>query len=87
VEHRYSAEAMLSEQAESVEAAVWAAINALEEQASLKRRLANKSGARHNPKLAARLTEQAQEAQDHANLIHQALLGVVRTHRAESEAS
>jgi len=82
VGHTYSEENMLAKQAEMVEAAIWSAVNVLEEQAALKRRMASRHGP-FNSGLAARLEEQAREAEQQAELIHAALLRNLHSHQGE----
>ena len=69
--HTYSVDALLAEQGEAVEAALWAAVNSLQERAATFRRLAE--GASTHPNGPAFL-ERAEQVEHHA----EALLGLLR---------
>src|SRR5262249_30815493 len=70
VGHAFSLDSMIAEQAEQVEAALWAAIRALEESEMLAQRMANSSG----QQLGYRFQEKAQAMRQHAALIRRILL-------------
>ena len=70
VGHAFSVDSLLAEQSESLEAALWASVRALEESAQLADRLAN-SGDR---KLAPRFRDKAAALRQHAGLIQDVLL-------------
>ena len=74
VGHALSAETLLAEQFDAMEAALWTALRALEERAALSRRLATRAIERNHSLTAAQFTAQAQEAEKHAALVRQALL-------------
>lgn len=74
VGHAYSEDAMLTEQGHSVEAALWAALEVLEERAELLQRIAGRSAATH-PRTRRRLEEGASDALARAELIRRALSG------------
>jgi two-component system chemotaxis response regulator CheB len=74
VGHALSVDTLLAEQSEELEAALWAALRALEEQAALTRRLADRGRERGRTALVARFEERAEQAQSRATLIRQALL-------------
>jgi two-component system chemotaxis response regulator CheB len=78
VSHRYSFRSMLAEQARTVEASIWAAINVLEERAALLRKQARRALERGHPDLADRFEDQAQDATKHAQAIRTTLLGLVQ---------
>ena len=86
VGHTFSLESMIAEQSEAVEAAIWSAINVLEEQAALKRRLAERQGG-VGMDLRARFEEQAREAEQQADLIHRVLLRTLRSHQGEMQSA
>lgn len=74
VGHAYSGESLLVEQANSLEAALWVAVRALEERAALLERMctrAEESGGRMS---ARRFKEQAGEAERQADVVRQVLL-------------
>ena len=73
VGHAFSAESLLAEQSESLEAALWAALRALEEQAALHGRMARKAGLRDQDVLAGRFRQNAQDLERHAEVIRQIL--------------
>jgi two-component system chemotaxis response regulator CheB len=79
VGHRYSFESTLAEQARTVEASIWAAINVLEERAALLRKQSQRAAERGLPSLAQRCEAQAQDAEAHADSIRTSLLGLVQS--------
>jgi two-component system chemotaxis response regulator CheB len=78
VDHSFSPENLVEDQARAVEAAVWSAVNVLEERAALLRRMASQAGGL-GAERASRFEEQSREAQQQADLIHEVLLGVLRS--------
>jgi two-component system, chemotaxis family, protein-glutamate methylesterase/glutaminase len=76
--HAYSVESMLAAQAESLENALWAALNALEERAATLERVAQVSSGRSGT-LGGRLTEQARETTEQARTLREALLRSIAT--------
>jgi two-component system chemotaxis response regulator CheB len=83
VGHRYSFESTLAEQARTVEASIWAAINVLEERAALLRKQSQRAAERGLPSLAQRCEAQAQDAEAHADSIRTSLLGLVQSLSAD----
>jgi two-component system chemotaxis response regulator CheB len=73
VGHSYSEEAMIDAQGSAVEAALWSALEVLEERGELLQRIADRMGGR-TPKTEQRFREGAREALDRAALIRRALL-------------
>jgi len=76
--HAYSPESLLAKQSESLEATLWAALRALEENAALARRMERwmlqRERERHRPAGAeARYTQRAQEAERHADVLRRVL--------------
>ncbi|HZR99825.1 MAG TPA: chemotaxis protein CheB [Chloroflexota bacterium] len=74
VGHAFTAESLLASQAGSVEAALWAALRALEEKASLASRMAEQATARGYQLTAVRFAEQEADARQRAAVIRRALL-------------
>ena len=81
VGHAYSAEALLAAHAESVEAALWAGMRALQEQASLTKHMAIRAERRGDRLSAQRLHRRGDAADEHAGRIEAMLL------KRSSEAS
>src|SRR5262249_36660085 len=73
VGHSYSEEAMIDAQGTTVEAALWSALEMLEERGELVERIANRMGGR-TPRSEHRFRAGAREAHDRAALIRRALL-------------
>ena len=82
VGHAYGAEALLANQTESLESALWSAFRNLHESAALSRRLAKR--ARDNNQLLAanKFETKAKRTEEHAELIRGLLL---RDEKAEGE--
>lgn len=76
VGHAFTAEYLLANQAEALEAALWSALRALEEHGALARRMAARAGAQGNRHSASTFTEQAVDAEHHASIIRTALQGM-----------
>lgn len=77
VNHKYTFDTLVASKAQEVEAAIWAAVNALEERASLSHKYAVRSRQRGNTAVAQRFLEQAQEAEHHAGAIRRTLLDAI----------
>ena len=73
VGHRYSAESLADAQAEGVEAALWAAIRALEDRETLLERMADQVEAHGNRRSAASFRKRACEAGDQAQSLRSVL--------------
>lgn len=73
VGHAYTGESMLAEKTETLEGALWAALNTLEEGAEVSRRLAAQARARGAEQAARRFEDRAQKSKEQATLIRQAL--------------
>lgn len=69
VGHAYSPESLLEAHGDSVEAALWAGVRSLEEQASLTKHLAGKAQRRGDHLTAARLLDRGKAASQHAGMI------------------
>jgi two-component system chemotaxis response regulator CheB len=78
VGHAYSPEALLAHQAENLEAALWTALRALEENSALAKRLAARANSRGHNRSAASFTEQAMDAEHHASVIRTVLHSGIR---------
>ena len=74
VGHAYAPESLGASQDESVEAALWTALRALEEKVDLSRRLQARSDERNLTSAAARFAAQADEAEARARTIRRVLL-------------
>lgn len=74
VGHAYGMETLLSEQGGMLEAALWTALKALEERASLVRRMERRMQERSQDMLAARYHEQTEDLRRRAELIRRVLL-------------
>jgi two-component system chemotaxis response regulator CheB len=79
--HAYSVDSLLAEFTEKTEESLWSAIRAIEEGVILMRELAEHVGERHNGTDAETLLRKAQEAQQRADLVRQAVM----THENMSE--
>jgi two-component system chemotaxis response regulator CheB len=75
VGHAYNGEALLAEQTEVLEAALWTAVRTFKDKTVLARQLAGRERERGNDEAAHRFDEQAQQAEQYGNSIHQYLLG------------
>jgi two-component system chemotaxis response regulator CheB len=76
VGHRFSGEAFLGQQAAAVEAAIWSAVNSLQERADTLRRVAARLD--ESSALRRRYQERAAEAQAQAETIRAALMRVIQ---------
>ncbi len=81
VGHAYSAESLLSAKTDSTEAALWAAMRALEEDAALARRMAERARQRRHLSTALRYQRQAESSSAHAAALRDLLL---QTQRADT---
>jgi two-component system chemotaxis response regulator CheB len=74
VGHAWTSEALLASQAETLDAALWTALRALEESASLSQQLSERARARGNSRVAERLSDNATLAMRRADIIRDVLL-------------
>ena len=74
VGHAFSPESVLAQQSEQLEEALWVALRALEERASLSRRLSDAARAHSRTTIADRFAEREHEARSRAEVIRQVLL-------------
>lgn len=74
VGHAWSEDSLQAEQAEALEEALWTALRALEESASLSRRMAKRARERNQERMALNYETQAQETHERATLIRDVLL-------------
>jgi two-component system chemotaxis response regulator CheB len=74
VGHSYTTEALISEQARSLESALWAALRSLEENAGLRRRLARRARESSWAAIAQQYDRQAEEAEARASVIRKVLM-------------
>ncbi len=85
VGHRYSPESLLDAQAEDVEAALWAAVRALEDRRILLERMAVQFDERSQRRLADRMRGRAGEADGQARAVRDALVRAAATSLREFE--
>ena len=74
VGHAYTAESLSTEQTEVVEGAMWAAMRALEEGASLSRRMSQKAEKRGQSGVARRFAESAEGKMEQADILRKLIL-------------
>jgi two-component system, chemotaxis family, protein-glutamate methylesterase/glutaminase len=74
VGHAYSPDSLLADQGESLEAALWEALRALEERASLARRLVERAAVSGLVTAIERFQEQARDADARAAIVRRALM-------------
>ncbi|HEX6495433.1 MAG TPA: chemotaxis protein CheB [Acidobacteriaceae bacterium] len=87
VGHAFTARHLGAEQRNAIETALWAALRALEESASLYRRMAERaSGASHEP-TADRLNERAENTDENARVLREFLLTVNKDEEEERFAA
>jgi two-component system chemotaxis response regulator CheB len=79
VGHRYSPQSLADAQAESVEAAMWAAVRALEDRQALLERMGSQLESRGHVRSAASFRRRAQEAAKHAGVVRGALADAAST--------
>lgn len=72
--HAFSVESLLSQQSDALEEALWSAMRALEENAALTRRIAERARKRDQHTIVKRYEEKEQLAQQRAEVIRQVLL-------------
>jgi len=74
VGHAYTADSLSAEQDDGVETALWAAMRALEEGASLARRLASRAEQNKQHRLVRRFQQRAQEKMEQAEVLRRLIL-------------
>jgi two-component system chemotaxis response regulator CheB len=84
VGHAWTADALLASQAETLDAALWTALRALEESASLSHQLAERARSRGMDRVAERLADNSLLASRRAAIIRDALLGNGQAERADT---
>jgi two-component system, chemotaxis family, protein-glutamate methylesterase/glutaminase len=85
VGHSYTEDTLIYQKGESLEAALWMALGALEEQASLTQRMAERAGEFGNDRRAAILQDRVQDLEDRARLVREVLLtGLPKTLAGET---
>ena len=72
--HAFSTDTLLARQSDSLEEALWVAVRALEERASLSRRLGERMRKRGNTMTAERMDAQGRESEEKAELIRNILI-------------
>ena len=73
VGHAWTSDALLTSQSETLDAALWTALRALEESASLSLQLAERARKRNNSRLAERMADNAELARRRAETIREVL--------------
>lgn len=79
VGHRFSAESLMESKDEALEAALWTALNVLEENAALARRMSDEAGRREHRLSAARFKARADDTEQHAELLRKVLMNTIGT--------
>lgn len=79
VGHAYSMDSLVKEQSDDVERALWSALRALEEKASLARRMGNHAKAQDRSLSATRFLDRAEEAYQQAALVRKIILEQKKT--------
>jgi two-component system chemotaxis response regulator CheB len=79
VGHRYSPDSLADAQAQGVEAALWAAVRALEDRQVLLARMADQAEARGQPRSARSFRRRADAAAEHADHVRVALMRAAAT--------
>lgn len=79
VGHRYSPDSLADAQANDVEAALWAAVRALEDRTRLLNRLSSQLDSRGQSRSARRMRHRATDAHDQAQLVRGALAQATQT--------
>jgi two-component system, chemotaxis family, protein-glutamate methylesterase/glutaminase len=74
VGHAWTSDALLASQSETLDAALWTALRALEESAALSLQLADRARKRNNARLAERMADNAALAQRRAEIIREVLV-------------
>ena len=74
VGHAWTSEALLASQSETLDAALWTALRALEENSALSQQLADRARRRGHPRLADRFADTAELASRRAQVIRSVLL-------------
>jgi two-component system chemotaxis response regulator CheB len=71
VGHAYSLDSLLVEQTETLERALWTAVRAMEEKATLSRRLAAQAKSQNRSRSAEQFAQQAEETEQNVRLVRQ----------------
>ena len=88
VGHAYTANSLSVEQSVAAEGSLWAAMRALEEGASLAKRMAQRAARMHHSRLEKRFREHARSKMEHAEVLRQLILeGKDQPVTLEAEAS
>jgi two-component system chemotaxis response regulator CheB len=85
--HQFSPESLLDSQSEALEGALWGAMRALEEKASLARRLSLRAQERAHALAASRFEAQAEDAERSVDVIRALLTNGTTTERSEDSES
>ena len=87
VGHAYTSETLTTEQALTVEHALWSALRALEEHAAVRRRMAERAKLNGNTMTAERYTQRARELDAQAEQVRNLVLAGVGSAAAEEAPS
>lgn len=79
VGHAWTSDGLLASQAETLDAALWTALRALEESTALSRQLADRARRRGHARLAERMADNAELASQRAQIIRSVLLDADRS--------
>ena len=85
--HQYSLDTLLTAQSESIEAALWSAVRALEERSAMLRRIAQRLSTRGSSSSAFRYARQADQGVQHALALRHALHNLHETDESADEAA
>jgi two-component system chemotaxis response regulator CheB len=87
VGHRYSPEGLIDAQAMDVEAAMWAAVRALEDRARLLERMADEFEPRGHSRSSRSFRHKARSAREQAHVVREALMSAASTSLARDESN
>ena len=79
VGHSYTADSLMTARADEIEAALWSALRALEENASLALRLAERAEIRKTTRLISRYRARAEDSRKRADVLRDLLLHAAST--------
>jgi two-component system chemotaxis response regulator CheB len=83
VGHAYTSETLTTEQALAVEQSLWSALRALEEQAAVKKRIADRARRLGNMATVAQLEQRIDELREHAQRVRDLVIAGVGASEGE----